>query len=56
MNIDLTNLVIGVEEEILIDEKLEFSSEMFSGTLIRELKNIMFSGIICKEIIQMLSV
>ena len=48
MNIDLTNLVIGVDEEIVIDESLEFSSEMFSGTLIRELKNIMFSGSIEK--------
>ena len=48
MNIDLTNLVIGVEEEIVIEEKLEFSSEMFSGTLIRELKNIMFNGSIEK--------
>lgn len=48
MNIDLTNLVIGVEEEIVIEKKLEFSSEMFSGTLIRELKNIMFNGIIEK--------
>ena len=48
MNIDLTNLVIGVEEEIVIEKKLEFSSEMFSGTLIRELKNIMFNGSIEK--------
>ena len=48
MNIDLTNLVIGVEEEIVIEKSLEFSNEMFSGTLIRELKNIMFSGSIEK--------
>ena len=48
MNIDLTNLIIGVEEEIVIESYLEFSSEMFSGTLIRELKNIMFSGSIEK--------
>ena len=48
MNIDLTNLVIGVEEEIVIEKNLEFSSEMFSGTLIRELKNIMFNGSIEK--------
>ena len=48
MNIDLTNLVIGLEEEIVIEKNLEFSSEMFSGTLIRELKNIMFNGSIEK--------
>ena len=48
MNIDLTKLVIGIDDEIVIDEKLDFSSERFDGTLIRELKDIVVSGNIVK--------
>ena len=48
MNIDLTKLVIGIDDEIVIDEKLDFSSDKFEGTSIRELKDIVVSGSIVK--------
>lgn len=48
MNIDMTKLIVGVEEELLIDEKLEFSTDMYNNTSIRELKNVVFNGNIVK--------
>lgn len=48
MNIDLTKLVIGNEDEIVIDEKIEFSSDRFEGTSIRELKDTVVDGSIVK--------
>lgn len=48
MNIDLTKLVIGVEEEIVIEGSLEFASDRFQNTSIRELKNTVFNGSIEK--------
>ena len=48
MNIDLTKLVIGIEDEIVIEEKIDFSSDRFEGTSIRELKDIIVSGNIVK--------
>lgn len=48
MNIDLTKLIVGVDDEILIDEKIEFSCDRYESTLIRELKDVVFSGSIVK--------
>ena len=48
MNIDLTKLVIGTVDEIVIDEVLEFSHDKFINTSIRELKETIFNGVIEK--------
>ena len=46
MNIDLTNLIIGVEDYLEIDKEIEIDAELFVNTSIRELKNVKFSGTI----------
>ena len=48
MNIDLTKLITGMEEEIIIDESLAFPEEKLKNTRIKELKNINFKGTISK--------
>ena len=48
MNIDLTKLVIGTVDEIVIDEVLEFSHDKFINTSIRELKDTVVDGSIVK--------
>ena len=48
MNIDLTKLITGMEEEIIIDESLAFPEEKLKNTRIKELKNINFKGTITK--------
>ena len=48
MNIDLTKLITGIEEEIIINELLEIPKEKLSTTTIRTLKNVEFKGIITK--------
>ena len=48
MNIDLTKLMIGNEEEIIIEENLEFPKEKLINTNILELKNIKVNGSITK--------
>ena len=45
MNIDMTKLIALYDEEIIIeDEVLNFSSDLFVNTSIRELKNVVFNG------------
>ena len=48
MNIDLTKLIIGEYEEIVIDEKLEFSKERLENSNIQELKNVLLTATITK--------
>ena len=48
MNIDLTKLIIGNEEEIIIEENLEFPKDKLINTNILELKNIKVNGSITK--------
>ena len=48
MNIDLTNLIIGVEDYLEIDKEIEIDAELFVNTSIRELKNVKFNGVIEK--------
>ena len=48
MNIDLTKLVIGTLDEIVIEEELEFASDKFDNSSIRELKNVVFNGSVVK--------
>lgn len=48
MNIDLTKLMIGEYEELIIEESLEFPIEKLETSPIRELKNVEFKGIITK--------
>ena len=48
MNIDLTKLVTGIEEEIIIENSPEFPIEKLSTTTIKKLKNVEFKGAITK--------
>jgi len=48
MNIDLTKLVTGIEEEILIDDYLDIPNENLEDTTIKALKDIKFKGTISK--------
>ena len=48
MNIDLTKLITGNCEEIIIEETLDIPADKLENTTIRELKNIEFKGIITK--------
>jgi len=48
MNIDLTKLVIGSEDEIVIEKVLEFTNDRFVGTSIKKLKDLFFSGSVVK--------
>ena len=48
MNIDLTKLIIGEYEEIVIEESLEISEEKLENTNIQELKNVLVTATITK--------
>ena len=48
MNIDLTKLITGTEEELIIEEVLNFPVENLNSTSIKELKEVVFKGSITK--------
>ena len=48
MNIDLTRLITGIEEEIIIDEAINIPKDKFGNTTIRDLKDVCFKGNITK--------
>ena len=48
MNIDLTKLITGTEEELIIEEVLNFPVENLKNTTIKELKEVVFKGSITK--------
>ena len=48
MNIDLTKLITGTEEELIIEEVLNFPVENLNSTSIKELKEVIFKGSITK--------
>ena len=48
MNIDLTKLITGIEEELIIEEVLNFPVENLKNTTIKELKEVVFKGSITK--------
>lgn len=48
MNIDLTKLITGIEEELIIEEDLNFPVENLKNTTIKELKEVVFKGSITK--------
>ena len=48
MNIDLTNLITGITEELIIDNFFEIPKERLKNTVIKDLKNLKFKGSINK--------
>lgn len=48
MKIDLTNLIIGNQEKITIDEIVSIPDSKLNDTTIKELKNVTFTGSITK--------
>ncbi|MDD2518445.1 MAG: DUF177 domain-containing protein [Bacilli bacterium] len=49
MNIDLTRLNNDIDDEVIIDEHLEFTEDQLINTDLMELKNVLVKGIITKQ-------